>query len=132
MNTPTNSKHVIMIRMPPNILGAFGCLSISSSRGFSASCTSFGKFFANPRYGIKTVAVSIIRHSRIDSSTNPKKRFRSYLEKDLTEELLIEKVDGLLQNKEKLAEYSQNSKKMAIIDANERIYSVIRQVLGAI
>ena len=53
-------------------------------------------------------------------------------EKDLTEELLIEKVDGLLQNKEKLAEYSQNSKKMAIIDANERIYSVIRQVLGAI
>ena len=53
------------LKVLPKILGAFGCLSISSSRGFKASCTSFGKFFANPRYGIKTVAVSIIRHSRM-------------------------------------------------------------------
>ncbi|MGN0489518.1 MAG: undecaprenyldiphospho-muramoylpentapeptide beta-N-acetylglucosaminyltransferase [Ruminococcus sp.] len=53
-------------------------------------------------------------------------------EKDLTEDLVIEKVDGLLQNPDKLAEYSANSRKMAIIDANERIYSVIRQILGSI
>ncbi len=51
-------------------------------------------------------------------------------EKDLTEELVIEKVDSLLQNPEKLMEYTANSRKMAIIDANERIYSVIRSVLG--
>ena len=51
-------------------------------------------------------------------------------EKDLTEELVIEKVDSLLQNPEKLMEYTDNSRKMAIIDANERIYSVIRSVLG--
>lgn len=51
-------------------------------------------------------------------------------EKDLTEELVMEKVDSLLQNPEKLMEYTDNSRKMAIIDANERIYSVIRSVLG--
>lgn len=51
-------------------------------------------------------------------------------EKDLTEELIIEKVDNLLQNKEKLKEYSQNSKNMAIIDANERIYSIISEIIS--
>lgn len=53
-------------------------------------------------------------------------------EKDLTEELVIEKVDSLLQNPDKLREYSENSRKMAIIDSNERIYSIIRQILGKI
>ncbi|MCH5303376.1 MAG: undecaprenyldiphospho-muramoylpentapeptide beta-N-acetylglucosaminyltransferase [Ruminococcus sp.] len=53
-------------------------------------------------------------------------------EKDLTEELLIEKADSLLQNPEKLKEYSENSRKMAIIDANERIYSIIRKITGVI
>lgn len=53
-------------------------------------------------------------------------------EKDLTENLIIEKVDGLLQNPQKLKEYSENSKKMAIIDANERIYSIIRRTIGTI
>lgn len=53
-------------------------------------------------------------------------------EKDLTEDLLIEKVDGLLQNPGKLREYSHNSRKMAITDANERIYSVISRILGAV
>ncbi len=50
-------------------------------------------------------------------------------EKDLTEELLMEKVDSLLRNPQKLREYSENSRKMAIVDANDRIYHVIRQVL---
>lgn len=50
-------------------------------------------------------------------------------EKDLTEELLLEKVDNLLKNPEKLAQYSENSRKMAIVDSSERIYAVIRQVL---
>ena len=47
-------------------------------------------------------------------------------------ELVIEKADSLLQNPDKLKEYTDNAKKMAIIDANERIYSVIRSVLGHI
>ncbi|MEE3334086.1 MAG: undecaprenyldiphospho-muramoylpentapeptide beta-N-acetylglucosaminyltransferase [Ruminococcus sp.] len=51
-------------------------------------------------------------------------------EKDLTEEIVIEKTDSLLQNPEKLREYTDNAKKMAITDANERIYSVIKSVLG--
>ena len=51
-------------------------------------------------------------------------------EKDLTEELLIEKVDGLLKNPHKLEAYSENSRNMAITDANERIYHVIKNVLG--
>ncbi len=50
-------------------------------------------------------------------------------EKDLTGELLIEKVDALLKNPEKLREYTENARKMAIVDANERIYAVIKQVL---
>ncbi len=53
-------------------------------------------------------------------------------EKDLTEELLIEKADSLLQDSEKLKEYSANSKKMAILDTNERIYSIIKNITGAI
>ncbi len=53
-------------------------------------------------------------------------------EKDLTEELVIEKADSLLQNPEKLKEYTDNARKMAIIDANERIYSVIRKITGHI
>lgn len=53
-------------------------------------------------------------------------------EKDLTEDLLIEKVDSLLKNPERLKAYSEASTKMAISDANERIYSVIRQIVGKI
>ena len=53
-------------------------------------------------------------------------------EKDLTEELLIEKADSLLQDKEKLAEYSANSRKMAILDTNERIYSIIKKITGSV
>ena len=46
-------------------------------------------------------------------------------ESELTGELLAEKVDKIVSDKEKLAEYSENARKMAIIDANERIYKVI-------
>lgn len=53
-------------------------------------------------------------------------------EKDLTEELVIEKADSLLQDSEKLKEYSANSRKMAILDTNERIYSIIKNITGAI
>ena len=52
-------------------------------------------------------------------------------EKDLTEQLIIEKVDGLLMNPDRLEEFRENSRKMAITDANERIYSVIKQVLNS-
>ena len=48
-------------------------------------------------------------------------------EKDLTGELLTEKIDMIVSDKEKLARYSANAKKMAIIDANERIYKIITE-----
>lgn len=51
-------------------------------------------------------------------------------EKDLTPELLIEKVDKLLESSATLEEYSKNARKMAIVDANERIFSVIKDILG--
>lgn len=51
-------------------------------------------------------------------------------EKDLTPQLLIQKVDKLLESKEVLEEYSQNARKMAIVDANERIYEVIKGILS--
>lgn len=50
-------------------------------------------------------------------------------EKDMTEEKLTEEIDRLLSDKELLRKYSENAKKMAIDDANERIYKVIKEVL---
>mgnify|MGYP004429666397 FL=1 len=51
-------------------------------------------------------------------------------EKDLTGAALMRKTDKMLLNPEKLEKYSENSRKMAITDANERIYSVVKKVLG--
>lgn len=50
-------------------------------------------------------------------------------EKDLTDTIITEKIDSLVLNLEKLKEYSENSRKMAITDANERIYAVIKSLL---
>ena len=49
---------------------------------------------------------------------------------DLTGELLIETVDSMLTDKSVLEEYRQNAQKMAIIDANERIYKTVKEVLA--
>ncbi len=51
-------------------------------------------------------------------------------EKDLTGVLLMRKADKMLLDPENLAKISENSRKMAITDANERIYSVVKKVLG--
>ena len=53
-------------------------------------------------------------------------------EKDLTGRLLMQKADNMLANPERLAEYAKNARKTAITDANERIYSVIKGVLGLV
>ncbi len=50
-------------------------------------------------------------------------------EKDLTDTIVTEKIDSLVLNPEKLKEYSENSRKMAITDANERIYAVIKSIV---
>lgn len=50
-------------------------------------------------------------------------------EKDLAGEILIKKVRNLLSNQELLRKYQQNAKNMAICDANERIYSIIRELV---
>ena len=53
-------------------------------------------------------------------------------EKDLTGAALMRKTDKMLLKPEKLEKYSENSRKMAITDANERIYSVVKKVLGLV
>lgn len=53
-------------------------------------------------------------------------------ESQLTGELLMQKADKLLIDPQNLAKISENSKKMAIIDANERIYSVVKRIVGVI
>ncbi len=53
-------------------------------------------------------------------------------ETDLSGEAIIEKADFMLQSEEILAKFSENSKKMAITNANERIYSVVKQVLNLV
>lgn len=50
-------------------------------------------------------------------------------EKNLTGEKLIETVDSLVSDNNVLEEYSENAKNMAITDANERIYRVIKELL---
>lgn len=49
-------------------------------------------------------------------------------EKDLTDTSITEAVDKLLSDKDALKTYSDNAKKMAITDANERIWQVICKV----
>lgn len=49
-------------------------------------------------------------------------------EKDLTSQRLIDVVDGLIENKAKLKKMGENAKKIAITDANERIYEVIMRL----
>ena len=49
---------------------------------------------------------------------------------DLPGELLIETVDSMLTDKSVLEEYRRNAQKMAITDANERIYQTIKEVLS--
>ena len=51
-------------------------------------------------------------------------------QKDLTGEKLIETVDRMLSEPSVLGEYRRNAQRMAITDANERIYRTIREVLG--
>lgn len=50
-------------------------------------------------------------------------------EKDLTPQAIIDTVDRMAADKSTLEEYSENAKSMAITDANERIYAVIKSVL---
>jgi len=53
-------------------------------------------------------------------------------ESDLSGETLINTVDSMLGNPEKLRKIGENCKKMAITDANERIYSVVKKVLNLV
>jgi len=49
-------------------------------------------------------------------------------EKDLSGDVLIDKVSHLIENKPRLAKMSAAAKKSAIIDANERIYEILMQL----
>lgn len=53
-------------------------------------------------------------------------------ESQLSGALLMKKADEMLIDSQNLDKISENSRKMAIIDANERIYSVVKKVLGII
>lgn len=53
-------------------------------------------------------------------------------EKDLTGEVLMEKTDKMLLDTAELKKIGEKSRKMAITDANERIYSVIKNILGLV
>lgn len=53
-------------------------------------------------------------------------------ESELSGELLMKKADEMLLDPDKLKAISENSRKMAITDANERIYSVVKKTLGLV
>ncbi len=50
-------------------------------------------------------------------------------EKDLTGERLFQTVEKMLADPQKLKEYGRNAQKMAIADANERIFAIIEETL---
>ncbi|MBE6824682.1 MAG: undecaprenyldiphospho-muramoylpentapeptide beta-N-acetylglucosaminyltransferase [Ruminococcaceae bacterium] len=50
-------------------------------------------------------------------------------EKDLNEEKLIKAVDDMLLSSELLKEYSRNAFDMAITDASERIYKIVKEIV---
>lgn len=52
-------------------------------------------------------------------------------EKDLSELAMVQAIDKLVKDSATLKEYTENAKKMAISDANLRIYSQIKKVLDA-
>jgi UDP-N-acetylglucosamine--N-acetylmuramyl-(pentapeptide) pyrophosphoryl-undecaprenol N-acetylglucosamine transferase len=51
-------------------------------------------------------------------------------EKDLTEDKLIEAVDSMVSDRALLSQYSENAKSMAITDASQRIYSIVKDILN--
>ena len=51
-------------------------------------------------------------------------------EKDLTSQLLCKTVEDLFAKTGKVEEMAANAKKMAILDANERIYKIIKDIVG--
>ena len=53
-------------------------------------------------------------------------------ESELSGETLMKTVDKMLLDPEKLKTISENSRKMAITDANERIYSIVKKILGLV
>lgn len=50
-------------------------------------------------------------------------------EKDLTVDSLIKTVSSLIDDKEKIQKLSNNAKKLAILDSNEKIYSIVEKTL---
>ena len=69
-------------------------------------------------------------HQYHNAMSMVKKKAAKLIEQaDLTGELLIETVDSMLTDKSVLEEYRRNAQKMAITDANERIYQTIKEVL---
>ncbi|WOC31507.1 MULTISPECIES: undecaprenyldiphospho-muramoylpentapeptide beta-N-acetylglucosaminyltransferase [Caproicibacterium] len=51
-------------------------------------------------------------------------------EKDLSGSRLTEKVEALFQNPDTIPALAENARKMAILDTNERIFGILKEVLG--
>jgi UDP-N-acetylglucosamine--N-acetylmuramyl-(pentapeptide) pyrophosphoryl-undecaprenol N-acetylglucosamine transferase len=51
-------------------------------------------------------------------------------EKDLSGELLIRTVESIIGDKSKLERMSKNAEKVAIDDANKRIYNIIIELMS--
>jgi UDP-N-acetylglucosamine--N-acetylmuramyl-(pentapeptide) pyrophosphoryl-undecaprenol N-acetylglucosamine transferase len=50
-------------------------------------------------------------------------------DKNLNEKAIAKEIEKIIENKELVKELSNNASKNAIIDANEKIYSIIKQIL---
>lgn len=50
-------------------------------------------------------------------------------EKDLTQDALIQAVDAMVSDENLLKVYSDNAQKMAITDASERIYNIVKEIV---
>ena len=94
--------------------GVFGVYDFD---GNDVSSTIYYGLFALQHRGQESCGIAV------SDTEGPKGKVLSYKDMGLVNEVF---------NPEKLEKYSENSRKMAITDANERIYSVVKKVLGLV
>ncbi len=69
-------------------------------------------------------------HQYHNAMTLVNKKAASLIEEnELNEEILMKTVDSMLCDSTMLQEYSKNALSMAITDANERIYSIVKEIV---
>ena len=96
-----------------------------------AGASSLNEFQALGKASILVPAPQLAENHQYHNAMALVKRGAAVIleEKDLTGESLTQAVDALLSDPAKRCEIGENAKKTAVLDASERIYQVIQQIV---